>query len=90
MNVLLKRIRGTEFSNWLQKLEPVHIEIMCGFSEKFCRGQGEKVKAYYRMVSFFNTAIGKIFRKDVRNLLCGQVLKLLELRQQQKAAAPYR
>ena len=71
-------------------LEPVHIEIMCGFSGKFCRGQGEKVKAYYRMVSFFNTAIGKIFRKDVRNLLCGQVLKLLELRQQQKAAAPYR
>ncbi|MBQ8348543.1 MAG: hypothetical protein IJY19_02720, partial [Ruminococcus sp.] len=46
-----------------------------GFSGKFCRGQGEKVKAYYRMVSFFNTAIGKIFRKDVRNLLCGQVLK---------------
>ncbi len=28
------------------------------------------------MVSFFNATIGKICRKDVRNFLCGQVLKI--------------
>ena len=35
------------------------------------------MKAYCRMVSFFNIAIGRICRKDVRYILSRQVLSAL-------------